>query len=51
MTTKSLVLLEALNVLFSGTGGHSDVLELGVSGGARVGVAEMSLKFMDEVEE
>ena len=51
MTTKSLILFEVLNVLFSSIGGHGDILEFGLSGGARVRVSESGLELMDKVEE
>ena len=51
VATEPRVLLEVLNVLFGGIGGHSDILEFGSSGGGRVGVAEVGLELMDEVEE
>jgi len=51
VATKSLIFFEALNVLFGGASGHDYIFEFGVGGGARVGVAEASLKLMDKVEE
>jgi len=51
VATESRVLLEVLNVLLGGVGGHGDVLEFGSSRGGGIGVAEASLKLMDEVEE
>ena len=51
MATESRVFLEVLNILFGGIGGHSDILELGPSGGGGIRVAETGLKLMDEVEE
>ena len=51
MSTKSLILLEVLNVLFSGVGGHGDILEFGSSGCGRIGVAEAGLELVHEVKE
>ena len=45
------VLFEVLNVLLSGVGGHSDILEFGSSCGSGIRVAEASLELVDEVEE
>ena len=51
VATKPRVLLEVLDVLFSGVGGHSDILEFSSSSGGRIGVAEAGLKLVNEVDE
>ena len=51
VATETLILLEVLNILFSGVGGHSDILEFSSSSGGRIGVAEAGLKLVNEVDE
>ena len=49
MATESLVLLEVLDVLFSGVHPHSNILELGTGSCSGIRVTEAGLELVDEI--